>query len=195
VIGDTLVAELRRWGIPVSPQGGESPRILYVTVYPGSTEGGATGVAPFGAVTGGDSYPGHVLVNVPEGATLRFYLLFSGLRGVFVNCTDVKDIALGIRRVVAGEYWFPRWLMQQWLSSLRADPWDTSVPQLTDRERGIVRLVVAGAPTKRIASALEISPQTVRTHLYNIFKKTGVRSRVELVRLFDRVVFTAFPRG
>jgi DNA-binding CsgD family transcriptional regulator len=53
--------------------------------------------------------------------------------------------------------------------------------ELTEREKDVTRLVLQGETTSSAAVALFISPQTVQQHLKNIFDKTGVRGRRELV--------------
>jgi DNA-binding CsgD family transcriptional regulator len=52
---------------------------------------------------------------------------------------------------------------------------------LTSRDREITRLVLRGGSTETIARELVIASVTVQAHLRNIFEKTGVRSRRELI--------------
>lgn len=50
---------------------------------------------------------------------------------------------------------------------------------LSDRELEIMRLVARGEPNKRIATKLDISVNTVKTHIARSFEKLGCRSRPE----------------
>ena len=59
---------------------------------------------------------------------------------------------------------------------------------LSARERDVLSLLVAGHPNKDIARALSIATVTVSYHLTQIYRKLGVGSRTEAVRI-------AFERG
>jgi DNA-binding NarL/FixJ family response regulator len=54
---------------------------------------------------------------------------------------------------------------------------------LTHRERQIVRLVSEGMSNKEIARRLDVSPGTVKVHLYNIFQKLEITNRTVLATL------------
>lgn len=55
---------------------------------------------------------------------------------------------------------------------------------LTARERVIVEQVLQGKDNQSIASSLQLALGTVKAHVHNILKKTGVSTRQELTRLF-----------
>ena len=64
---------------------------------------------------------------------------------------------------------------------------------LSPRECGIVRAVFDGASEKRAAEELGLSPHTVHTYLWRIYRKLHVQSREELlVRVFAE--FRSLPK-
>jgi two-component system NarL family response regulator len=58
--------------------------------------------------------------------------------------------------------------------------------QLTPRELAALRLLANGESNKEIATSLEISERTVKSHLGHLFEKLGVTSRTEAVRVATR---------
>lgn len=54
---------------------------------------------------------------------------------------------------------------------------------ITPREKEIIEQVARGLSNQQIADELYVSLPTVRTHIYHVFQKTGVRNRVELLKL------------
>lgn len=105
-----------------------------------------------------------------------------GVQGIVLKENAAEAIRDCLRRVHAGERWWPAELMQRALdAALRSEADRQTLAQdLTPREMEIVRHVAAGASNKRIASQLSISEGTVKTHLYSIFKKVDVANRVQL---------------
>ncbi len=51
----------------------------------------------------------------------------------------------------------------------------------TEREKEIIQYICEGKSNKEIAQALVVSQNTVRNHIYNIFKKAEVKNRIELI--------------
>ena len=57
---------------------------------------------------------------------------------------------------------------------------------MTPRELSALRLLANGESNKEIATSLDISERTVKTHLAHLFDKLGVTSRTEAVRVATR---------
>ena len=53
------------------------------------------------------------------------------------------------------------------------------ISQLTEQERAVLALLTSGQRNARIADELCVSVRTVENHLYHIFHKLGVSSRIE----------------
>jgi two-component system, LuxR family, response regulator FixJ len=67
--------------------------------------------------------------------------------------------------------------------------------QLSEREREVLGLIVAGLTNKEIARALGgLSPRTVETHRANLFAKLGAESLAQLIRRYAALVDEAPPR-
>ena len=62
---------------------------------------------------------------------------------------------------------------------------DVPVNPMTQRERSVLRLAAAGAPTAEIASQLCLAAGTVRNHISSIITKVGARNRVDAIRIAD----------
>jgi DNA-binding CsgD family transcriptional regulator len=63
---------------------------------------------------------------------------------------------------------------------------DDSMPDLTIREREILERLVRGLGNKQIAGELAISELTVRNYLNRLYKKAGVKNRIEMTGLLKR---------
>lgn len=70
---------------------------------------------------------------------------------------------------------------------------NATLPQLSERELEILRLVASGLSNKEIAAQLVLSPNTVKVHLRNIFGKIGVQSRTEATMMAVRQGWVSVP--
>ena len=63
----------------------------------------------------------------------------------------------------------------------KADPVAEHKEKLSDREKGVLKMVAAGYTSGEIGCNLLISSQTVSTHLKNIYRKLQVKTRAQAV--------------
>ncbi len=59
----------------------------------------------------------------------------------------------------------------------------TTSPELSPKEEEVITLIFEGRSNKEIASRLFISPATVKSHINNIYRKAGIRTRKEAIAL------------
>lgn len=110
-----------------------------------------------------------------------------GVRGCIAEPSDAAQLIQAIRTVGKNEIWMDVGLVTSILTTMlpkEKDKADKIIPDLTQKEEEIVKLVSHGFGNKQISSKLYISEITVKTHLRNVFKKLGIRSRYELVKKF-----------
>ena len=73
------------------------------------------------------------------------------------------------------------------MSHLQTASLASKLSDLTERERDVMYLVVAGLPNKLIADKLTISVRTVEVHRSRVFEKMAVKSAVDLANLLREV--------
>ncbi len=64
---------------------------------------------------------------------------------------------------------------------------------LSQREREVILLAVDGLTTEEMARSLQVSPSTIKAHLLKIYRKLGIRKRVQLVRFVDSPALGVAP--
>ncbi|WP_448547447.1 response regulator transcription factor [Thalassotalea fusca] len=134
-----------------------------------------------------------ILFNCTHNAFCEKLALLAGIQGIFYK-EDKADIVIkGLENIKKYERWFKRAVMNQALSDLLKNQPDNPQSKsmsnqheqvennLTRREQTIASMISSGAQNKEIAEQLHISPNTVKTHLYSIFRKTRSRNRIELL--------------
>ena len=119
-----------------------------------------------------------IIVTATEGTENALAAIRAGAKGIVFKRFAVETLMDAIRTVSSGQVFMPAALQTRLVGELR----EPSHEPFTPREREIVRHVAAGLRNSEIAAKLFISEDTVKTHLGNVFKKVGVRDRVQLTR-------------
>lgn len=111
-----------------------------------------------------------------------------GAAGIVEKEAAAEILLKAIRRVHAGEAWIDRRMTAAILADLSttpavesADPDEARIQSLSARETEIVGLIGEGLSNKAIAERTHISEITVRHHLSSIYRKLGIRDRLELL--------------
>jgi DNA-binding NarL/FixJ family response regulator len=109
-----------------------------------------------------------------------------GVRGFVTKGDGLRGLAGAIRRVAAGERVMAPELHDGAVTALgqlarRAREGADVAAGLTQRERQVLALVSEGLTVGQVATRLGISPRTVETHVAKLYRKLGVRTRLQAV--------------
>ena len=121
------------------------------------------------------------LFNVCRDIAFERKFILEGIQGLFFEHDPLDIFLKGVRAVIDEKLWFPREIMANCI--LEDKDQDkaskSSSTDLTPRQTEILAQVAVGSTNDEIADKLCISPHTVKTHLYNIFKKINVPNRIQ----------------
>lgn len=127
--------------------------------------------------------PPVALFNTEPSSLHESLLEWPCVKGFFFRETGYQQIVDGLRMMLEGDFWVPRRLLHAYLERNRRPPThNIKTPDLlTRREREILKLLENGATNAAMASAMGVSEHTIKTHLYNIYKKIDVANRIEAI--------------
>jgi two-component system nitrate/nitrite response regulator NarL len=112
----------------------------------------------------------------------------AGARGIFGKSQPVEVLLKSVRCVHQGEIWANTREMSLAVEALASAPTVRTVNArglslLSKREIQVVHCLAEGLSNREIAGRLQLSQHTVKNHLFRIFDKLGVSSRVELLNM------------
>ena len=102
--------------------------------------------------------------------------LDAGANGALLKSVPNAEIVASIRRIAAGR----RVVSPEIERMLENNP---PVPVLSPRQREILDSITRGLTNAQIALQLDISPESVKTHIARLFEKLGAASRSEAVTI------------
>ncbi len=109
-----------------------------------------------------------------------------GADGFIPKSLSGAAMVSALQLIMSGERFIPAMLVdyssRQSNSAVEKLP-EELIARLTPRERDILRLLREGLPNKVIASRLDVSEVTVKSHLGNVFRKLQVQNRLQAMRM------------
>jgi len=133
----------------------------------------------------GQGFPGRILLvtaGMSDAGTLR--AMEDGAAGIFLKHSPPAQLIEAIHKVVAGDVWLDSKAVRALVAGAQGRSGEQRPSgDLSSRERQVLRSVFEGLTNKEIAGNMQISESSVKAVLQQLFDKTGVRTRSQLVRI------------
>jgi two-component system, NarL family, nitrate/nitrite response regulator NarL len=106
-----------------------------------------------------------------------------GASGIFLKQNSPATLTKAIRMIAAGEAWVDEKVMRLLAAAVDENEVQSYAKILTVREHQVLQGVFEGLTNKEIATQLKATESAVKATLQQLFHKTGVRTRSQLVRI------------
>jgi two-component system nitrate/nitrite response regulator NarL len=127
--------------------------------------------------------PGTKILILTAGVSERDAreLIQGGVSGIFHKHNDPQTLSRRIRSVFAGDVYLEEAYLKPLFEMAQPATRDNAL-NLTEREQSVLDCLLEGLSNKLIADRLSASEAAVKGTLQQLFQKTGVRTRSQLVR-------------
>jgi DNA-binding NarL/FixJ family response regulator len=111
--------------------------------------------------------------------------LSAGAKGYVAEEATPAEMKEAIRTVHAGSVWAPGHALSTFIERVTLSPRSLAAPandevRISQRERQVLKLLVAGRSNREIGDALGIEERTVKAHVAQLLRKVGVQNRIAL---------------
>lgn len=129
-------------------------------------------------------YAGKILmVTAGMSAKESSIALKLGASGIFLKHNSPGSLATAIRLVVTGEMWVDQKVIQMMADEVQQREEASPAPLLTEREQEVLQGVFEGLTNKEIGARLGVTDGAIKACMQQLFQKTRVRTRSQLVRI------------
>ncbi len=130
-----------------------------------------------------------IIYNVPKRFPESELLQWQCLQGLLFNDSPIEHLSKAILEILNGRMWMPREFMGKALDHYRHAyaACEMNLTHLTRREKQILQRVVQGQSNVEIANDLFVAESTVKTHIYKLYRKLGVRRRSEAISIVSNL--------
>ena len=122
-----------------------------------------------------------IVLTMHKDADLATVAMRGGASGFMLKDSDGDELLAAIRQVLQGGVYLAPALTRDVMDRMAGSS-GAAEPQLTVRQRDVLRLIVKGQRMKEIAATLGLSTRTVESHKYEMMETLGLHSTAELVR-------------
>lgn len=125
-----------------------------------------------------------LIVTTFEDDDYLYGALAAGASGFLLKRARPEELVHGVRVVAAGTSLVLPDLTRKLISERqprRRARGAAALPQLTEREADVLRLVASGLSNAEIGARLHLSPETIKTHLSHVLAKLAARDRTQAV--------------
>jgi len=139
-----------------------------------------------------------LMLTVHEDGETIFDAVRAGARGYLMKSSGLEEVAAALRALQQGGAYMTPLAARKALRFLAQKAEDASeaaraTDVTTEREREILVLLAKGCSAKEVARELGIGERTVNTHVAHIYRRLGVRNRVDAVRVGMRLGLVDAP--
>lgn len=126
-----------------------------------------------------------VVVSASEEPNIIHRAIDYGASGFIPKSADLPTIGKAIESVLQGNIWLPEKVSDAQLNDGERNHEEKAfaerIKTLTPQQLRVFMMLTKGLLNKQIASEVNVSEATVRTHMTAIFRKLGVRNRTQAV--------------
>ena len=132
-----------------------------------------------------DPQIGIIILSMHSDESYVTRALTAGAKGYLLKETAEVDLKRAVQVVAQGKPFFSpaiaKTLLEDYMRQLQQRGLHDSYDLLTDREKEVLQLLAEGKSNKEVASALDLSPNTVETHRTRIMQKLDLHSSADIV--------------
>jgi len=153
-----------------------APGLVLMDLRFAGADGGIDGVEAVRRLTAEAPGTAVVMLTSYSGRADVVRALEAGARGYVLKAGPPEELFLAVREAAAGRIGLASEVVGGLVGHVVSPP-----PELSEREREVVRLLADGHRNRAIAEALYLSEATVKTHLVRIYRKLGAENRAAAV--------------
>jgi len=123
-----------------------------------------------------------VTAGMPDGSAVR--VMEAGASGIFLKHGTLEALLTAVQRVAAGDIWLDSDEVRAIVtSSMARRETPDRARTLTARQSEVMRGILDGLKQQEIAVVINASESSVKAVIQELFRKAGVRTRSQLVRI------------